>query len=189
MQPNGTKINTKPPEKAAEEPVSELIEKIGNAAIKTQETEHKVISDQLPEGQEHLEEAPLESLDVEIHSIIDEEPFKQAGSIGSESILSGSQSSPTPIFEDPSDSDDGEGEWITPANVALHKSRALDLLPDIGKGGNVKEQDEVIGAGCMTADFAMQNVLLQMGLNLLSVDGKKIERVKSWVLRCHACFK
>ena len=41
----------------------------------------------------------------------------------------------------------------------------------------------------MTADFAMQNVLLQMGLGLVGVEGKRIERVKSWVLRCHACFK
>jgi len=41
----------------------------------------------------------------------------------------------------------------------------------------------------MTADFAMQNVILQMGLNLVGVEGKRIEKVKSWVLRCHACFK
>jgi RNA-binding protein NOB1 len=43
--------------------------------------------------------------------------------------------------------------------------------------------------GCMTADFAKQNVLLQMGLDLVSVDGKRIEKLKTWVLRCHACFK
>lgn len=91
----------------------------------------------------------------------------------------------TPLFDDPSDSDDGEGEWITPSNVGIHKSRALDLLPSAkGKG-----KEEIIGVGCMTADFAMQNVLLQMGLNLVSTDGKKIDKVKSWVLRCHACFK
>lgn len=96
--------------------------------------------------------------------------------------------SPTPLYDDPSDDDDGEGEWITPSNVALHKSRAMDLLPQDdakGKGKKVK----TIGSGCMTADFAMQNVLLQMGLNLVGLEGKRIERIKSWVLRCHACFK
>ena len=115
----------------------------------------------------------------------------------------------TVVFEDPSDSDDGEGDWITPSNVGLHKSRALDLLPSSegsdpftmvnkkkGKKSR-KPQDngidnlpsEQMGVGCMTADFAMQNVLLQMGLNLVSVEGKRIQRVKNWVLRCHACFK
>jgi RNA-binding protein NOB1 len=95
---------------------------------------------------------------------------------------------PTPLYDDPSDSDDGEGEWITPSNVSLHKSRALDLLPMASAKGKGKPA-EVIGAGCMTADFAMQNVLLQMGLSLVGVEGQRIEKVKSWVLRCHACFK
>lgn len=95
-----------------------------------------------------------------------------------------------PLYDDPSDEDDGEGEWITPSNVGLHKSRALDLLPSEGQGrkGKAKAQETIL-VGCMTADFAMQNVLLQMGLGLVGVEGKRIERVKSWVLRCHACFK
>jgi hypothetical protein len=41
----------------------------------------------------------------------------------------------------------------------------------------------------MTSDFAMQNVMLQMGLNLLAPDGQTIRRVQQWVLRCFACFK
>ncbi|KAI1796189.1 Nin one binding Zn-ribbon like-domain-containing protein [Ganoderma leucocontextum] len=94
-----------------------------------------------------------------------------------------------PLYDDPSDEDDGEGEWITPSNVALHKSRALDLLPSEGPARKGKQKQGTIPVGCMTADFAMQNVLLQMGLGLVGVEGKRIERVKSWVLRCHACFK
>lgn len=92
-----------------------------------------------------------------------------------------------PLYDDPSDEDDGEGEWITPSNVGLHKSRALHLIPDEGAKG--KRKAAQIRVGCMTADFAMQNVLLQMGLSLVGVEGKKIDRVKTWVLRCHACFK
>lgn len=101
--------------------------------------------------------------------------------------LSNSCGEPTYLYDDPSDDDDGEGEWITPSNVTLHRSRALDLLPSPADKHNGK--DEVIIAGCMTGDFAMQNVLLQMGLSLVGVEGRRIERVKSWVLRCHACFK
>lgn len=107
---------------------------------------------------------------------------------------------PLPLFADPSDNDDddGEGEWITPDNVALHKSRFLDLLPSDLEDKHRKakkqsrrrqEERERVRVGCMTADFAMQNVLLQMGLALVGVEGKRIEKVKTWVLRCHACFK
>lgn len=35
----------------------------------------------------------------------------------------------------------------------------------------------------------MQNVLLQMNLQLASVGGKTVRSVKSWVLKCDACFK
>ncbi|KAG2155008.1 Nin one binding Zn-ribbon like-domain-containing protein [Suillus bovinus] len=98
-----------------------------------------------------------------------------------------------PLYEDPSDEDDGEGEWVTPENVALHKSQALQLLPSSSstskKGRGRKVEDEFVPAGCMTGDFAVQNVLLQMGLTLVGTEGKRIQKVKSWVLRCHACFK
>ncbi|KAL5530293.1 NOB1 [Sanghuangporus sanghuang] len=116
----------------------------------------------------------------------------------------------TPLFDDPSDEDDGEGEWITPDNVEVYKSHALELFPSSdrsdafttvsgkkrGGKGRRKQQGEMnigsleqIAVGCMTADFAMQNVLLQMNLNLVGIEGKRIDKVKSWVLRCHACFK
>lgn len=42
--------------------------------------------------------------------------------------------------------------------------------------------------GCITTDFAMQNILLQVGLNLLSANGMVIRRLKQWVLRCDGCF-
>ncbi|KAF8622114.1 hypothetical protein AX15_007249 [Amanita polypyramis BW_CC] len=122
----------------------------------------------------------LEPLQVEIHSTKDEdEPPSSHQSPGNDL-------SSTPVFEDPPDEDDGEGEWITPDNIALHKSRALGLLPSEAAG---KAKEEKMWAGCMTVDFAMQNVLLQMGLSLVGLEGKRIEKVKTWVLRCHACYK
>lgn len=113
----------------------------------------------------------------------------------SSQTLSAASSHPEPIYDDPSEEEDNQGEWITPRNVALHKSQALDLLPDSmnsknGKGKKRKTpQDDRVDVGCMTADYAMQNVLLHMGLNLVGVEGKRITSVKNWVLRCHACFK
>ncbi|KAF9076990.1 Nin one binding Zn-ribbon like-domain-containing protein [Rhodocollybia butyracea] len=122
-----------------------------------------------------------EPLDVELHPIVENSRPAPTAPI-SPPVLD------VPLYDDPSDSDDGEGEWITPSNVALHKSRALDFLPSDGKGKR-KQKEEFVEVGCMTADFAMQNVLMQMGLNLVGTEGKRIQKVKTWVLRCHACFK
>lgn len=89
-----------------------------------------------------------------------------------------------PEFEDPPSSDDGEGEWITPDNVAKFKAR--EIFPEAkGKAA----PPEHLGVACMTADYAMQNVLLHMGLNLVGLEGMRITMVKTWVLRCHACYK
>ncbi|KAG9288304.1 hypothetical protein G9A89_021335 [Geosiphon pyriformis] len=84
--------------------------------------------------------------------------------------------------EEDEENDDGEGEWITPKNIQKHK---------LGISFNSAKQPSqvLMKVGCMTFDYAMQNVLLQMRLNLLSIDGLRIKRINHWVLRCHACFK
>lgn len=82
----------------------------------------------------------------------------------------------------PEDSD-GEGEWITPENVADRKQRDLlriSAQPTAGQPAS--------GIACMTTDFAMQNVLLQMRCSVCSPTGQRIAQLKSWVLRCHACY-
>ncbi|GHJ88225.1 hypothetical protein NliqN6_4627 [Naganishia liquefaciens] len=111
-----------------------------------------------------------------------------------------------------SDSDDSDaGEWITPENVVTHKSQDLGLAPsgysaegvfqpaptktrkDRGRKGKGKAlaatQGKALDVACMTGDYAVQNVIMQIGLNLVGTGGKKMAQVKSWVLRCHACFK
>ncbi|KAL3635518.1 hypothetical protein CASFOL_020065 [Castilleja foliolosa] len=42
---------------------------------------------------------------------------------------------------------------------------------------------------CITTDYAMQNVLLQIGLRLLAPGGMQIRELHRWVLKCHACYK
>ncbi|BFI04742.1 RNA-binding protein NOB1 [Marchantia polymorpha subsp. ruderalis] len=42
---------------------------------------------------------------------------------------------------------------------------------------------------CMTGDYAMQNVILQMGLRLLSTSGQHIKELNKWILKCQACGK
>lgn len=49
-------------------------------------------------------------------------------------------------------------------------------------------EDTTCGAACVTADFAMQNVLLQLGLRVVSTRGRTIEKTRRFAVRCSACF-
>ena len=107
--------------------------------------------------------------------------------------------STTPSEIAPEDSDEDGGEWITPSNVTIHKSRDLGLFPSLpaagpsaytdGQGARKQKAKTLLKVACLTGDYAMQNVALQMGLNVFGVGGKKVKEVRTWVLRCHACFK
>jgi RNA-binding protein NOB1 len=147
---------------------------------------------------ESLEQA-LERLDVELVPLNEEASQPDTSTAPVEATptsldadsprLDASSSTPPPLYADPAgEDDDDEGEWITPENVSLHTARAMGLAPS-GNGSARAKDKEIIPVGCMTADFAMQNVLLQMDLSLVGIEGKKIQKVKTWVLRCHACFK
>lgn len=81
-----------------------------------------------------------------------------------------------------SDSSDSGG-WITPVNVRRHQaSHANSSMERISE--RVKMQ-----AAILTSDFAMQNVALAMGLNLISQSMQRVHKIKTYILRCHACFE
>ncbi|KAI5285371.1 Nin1 binding protein [Ascosphaera aggregata] len=83
---------------------------------------------------------------------------------------------------DNDDEDDDGGEWITPTNIKKHQIKDADLLGE-------EPESRIMQAAVITSDFAMQNVILQMNLNLLSnANMQRIKTLKSYVLRCHACF-
>jgi RNA-binding protein NOB1 len=88
--------------------------------------------------------------------------------------------------------DDGEG-WV--GGDGWKKSKDVDPFLRLTDAEMAKPQVAPDGGpamelrcACATTDFAMQNVLLQMGMKLLSVDGEEVTRTKSWVTRCGACF-
>jgi RNA-binding protein NOB1 len=80
-----------------------------------------------------------------------------------------------------SEESDGEG-WITPSNIKKHQAKDLDATSE------PLEEPKIMQVATITTDFAMQNVLLRMNLNLLSPSLQRIRQLKTWVLRCHACF-
>ena len=67
---------------------------------------------------------------------------------------------------------DDDIPWITVDNLAqvqAHDSRFASV------------PDERTTVACLTTDYAMQSVLMQMGLKLLSVDGMVLRSIKHWV--------
>nr|XP_034338386.1 RNA-binding protein NOB1 [Crassostrea gigas] len=83
------------------------------------------------------------------------------------------------IEEDEEEEEDDDDGWITPSNITSLKQKMT----------HADQERVAVCVGCVTTDFAMQNVLIQMGLNVISVDGMLIKRAKSFVLRCFACMK
>eukprot|EP00178_Gracilaria_changii_P007498 TRINITY_DN236_c0_g1_i1.p1 TRINITY_DN236_c0_g1~~TRINITY_DN236_c0_g1_i1.p1 ORF type:complete len:577 (-),score=82.24 TRINITY_DN236_c0_g1_i1:1819-3549(-) len=82
--------------------------------------------------------------------------------------------------DDTQDSDEDGSEWINESNLEEHLAR--------DRGEEVDQDEERRRVACVTTDFAMQNTMLQMGLKLLSVDGRRsIRKVKHFALRCQAC--
>ncbi|XP_006899295.1 PREDICTED: RNA-binding protein NOB1-like [Elephantulus edwardii] len=79
---------------------------------------------------------------------------------------------------DGDDDDDDGGGWITPSNIK-----------QIQQEFEQRQVPNNVRVGCVTTDFAMQNVLLQMGLHVLAVNGMLIQEARSYILRCHGCFK
>ena len=86
------------------------------------------------------------------------------------------------IEEDESEEDADEDGWITPSNF---KQKRMEML---GVSEVPEEEDKEKIVACVTTDFAMQNVLKQIGLHALSSEGVFIKETKTWILRCYACF-
>ncbi len=63
-------------------------------------------------------------------------------------------------YDDDGDDDDG---WITPGNVKEKRAAMA--------GRGEEEAETRVRVACMTTDFAMQNVLKQIGLNIIGTNG------------------
>lgn len=57
------------------------------------------------------------------------------------------------------------------------------MLDKIGGAPVVSESS----VACITTDYAMQNVILQLGIRLLSTNGLAIRTLRYFLNRCHAC--
>jgi len=82
------------------------------------------------------------------------------------------------VEEESDDEDDGKG-WINPDNISKK----------LYKGTKKEDRIQEIGIVIMTSDYAMQNVIIQIGLPLLSTEGYIIKQTRRFVLECYCCHK
>ena len=82
------------------------------------------------------------------------------------------------------DTEDDDGEWITSESLNSFEVNLSRYQPN-----DSEEDDRSQYAACCTGDYSMQNVLLQMGLQLLSYDNKRITTLRVWTRRCKDCFR
>ncbi|KAL7625729.1 20S-pre-rRNA D-site endonuclease nob1 [Parahypoxylon ruwenzoriense] len=131
-----------------------------------------------PSIQEETVTQTLESLSLEPPAL------PTADSIPGDSITPETKSSGGEVADDEEEEeeDDGEGDWITPSNLKKHQAKEKLSAPE-------QPIQKFLQVALLTADYAMQNVLLRMNLNLVSPQLARITRVKMWVLRCHGCFQ
>ncbi|KAF5281242.1 hypothetical protein FQA39_LY05128 [Lamprigera yunnana] len=81
--------------------------------------------------------------------------------------------------ESTSDEENDDVGWITPANIAKAKKLVSSECTE----------EKSVKVACITTDFAMQNVLKQMNLNVSALDGRIIKQLRTYILRCYTCFK
>ncbi|XP_020707810.2 RNA-binding protein NOB1 isoform X2 [Athalia rosae] len=81
--------------------------------------------------------------------------------------------------EEENESEGDDEGWITPGNIVkVKKQMDSDIL-----------EEKPVRVACLTTDFAMQNVLKQIGLQVVSLDGRVIKQLRTFILRCYTCFK
>ncbi|KAF8988715.1 Nin1 binding protein [Haplosporangium bisporale] len=171
---------------SAKEAPEDFEDETPSEGTENQETSESV-EDNNEQGNTVLEEEPED--DDEDEEVVQEISEKlEELSTADKDEGSTSASNEEPQTEDTNtngnaEDDDDDGEWITPENLKKFKRHGT-LKPK-----KKVRQPILMQVACTTGDYAMQNVLLQMGLNLLSIDGLRISKVKNWVLRCHACTK
>ncbi|KAK4622253.1 20S-pre-rRNA D-site endonuclease nob1 [Fulvia fulva] len=150
----------------------------GGNVVTKQETDLEGQAEPIAEGEEQTspddDVAQLTS-DLEATGLDAEQDIPEDAT---ETKVDSAQNSAEAQEESDSDSDG----WITPSN--LKKKQAADA----GASTSQTPEPKTMQVAVLTSDFAMQNVILQMNLNLLSPSMTRIKQLRTYVLRCHACF-
>ncbi|KAL1970910.1 hypothetical protein VTN77DRAFT_2744 [Rasamsonia byssochlamydoides] len=173
-------------EKKAEPETADTQEKVEDEDGKTNGTEVDKIAKDLEKTT--LDENSKPSEDNVEHAPKDDTPKDDTSSAGQtdESAPAAAEEeeaeAEAEVEGDASEKSDSEG-WITPSNLKKRQAQ------DEAISASATPEPKVMQVATMTTDFACQNVLLQMNLNLLSTTTlQRIRHLKTYIKRCHACF-
>ncbi|GAB1314497.1 20S-pre-rRNA D-site endonuclease nob1 [Madurella fahalii] len=178
-EPNQKGLNGKPPGKEeagnVEASLSEMEASADvdapTPAVETTKEQETAVSDAADELGHSSKQATRQTVAEELENLDLNKPTAQVDAPGEEDE-----------GDSTSEEDDGEGEWITPSNIKKYQARENART-------SPQPLQRVFQAALITADMAMRNVALRMNLNLLDSGFSRITFLKTWVLRCHACFK
>jgi len=142
----------------------------------------------IEEDQQDLDKEPIED-DKELQRKAEENIEEEHAADGEEEMCM-EEVNEDEDAEDRNDSDNGNDDdnddddegWITPKNISKLKKK-MGFEDDMPSG------EEDIKVACLTTDFAMQNVLIQMGLHIVSINGMIIRQARSYILKCYGCNK
>ncbi|EEP78955.1 conserved hypothetical protein [Uncinocarpus reesii 1704] len=169
-------INGAPPTKETQ-PVTEKSDEKAEMTETTDGTEALATDESVNDVTKVLETTTLENSDDQTEQRTDPVARSPSNNVDAEDGSDGTDENTQD--DEGSDSDDG---WITPSNIK--KRQARDSAKVAGSA-----ETKTMQVATITTDFAMQNVLLQMNLNLLSTTNlERIRHLKSYILRCHGCF-
>ncbi|KAJ5735729.1 uncharacterized protein N7483_000854 [Penicillium malachiteum] len=171
--PGQKRVNGPPPVKVEEK--KEEVETDGTEAI-TEGVQETTISDNVEETKQ--EDAPVSEEAVPAADDVTD-------AVAEEDTPEEEQQQEEEEEEEEGEDDAGDsdgGEWITPSNYKQRLARD-------DAGASSTPEPKTMQVATMTTDFACQNVLLQMNLNLLSTTTlQRIQHLKSFIKRCHGCF-
>lgn len=166
-------VNGKPPHKVAAEAAAKQAEMEAKPEVKAVEgTESE------PKTEDN-DEAPIaetqatETISSDMQNLSVEEP----------AAVPAAETADAEVEEDEGDASDDDGGWITPSNLTKQKAK------DAGTSTPAQQPQRTLQAAVLTSDYAMQNVALRMNLNLVTPSFTRITQLKTWVMRCHGCFK
>lgn len=144
--------------------------------VKEEAEEAEEVKEEVEEVNEEAEEVKEEAGEAEV-PLSQPEHTQTTGShihVNSYSLV---DSQPSEV------SNENEGEWIDSTSLSSFYDNSFS---------SKKEEDDSLDrsqyAACCTGDYAMQNVLLQMNLQLVSYDNKHITNLRIFTRRCRDCF-
>ncbi|KAI8715021.1 20S-pre-rRNA D-site endonuclease NOB1 [Fusarium sp. LHS14.1] len=196
-EPGQKGMNGRPPNKPVEgeeakEPEATLEGEVEKLNLEQPTTEEK--SETAPATEQEVEKQPETTAQPEVEKQETEkesepvEPVEQQtevekqAEVKQESEQQPEQQAQDTPSEDDSEASDDEGGWITPSNLKKKQAATSGSTPSA-------PVQKTLQAAVLTSDYAMQNVALRMGLNLVAPSLARITHLKNWVLRCHGCFK